>query len=144
MILDNIRHTKKNLSSRSFDKKIWIIKGFFFLIFFLILTRSLELQIFQTNELDQMAINQYQRFKKLQTQRGSIYDSKGEILSSSVPYYSAFILTKQLKNRRDTIEKLTHILPQTSEEISKKIYSKKKFIWLDKLFHYEQKKKLRI
>ncbi len=142
MILDNIRHTKKNLSSRSFDKKIWIIKGFFFLIFFLILTRSLELQIFQTNELDQMAINQYQRFKKLQTQRGSIYDSKGEILSSSVPYYSAFILTKQLKNRRDTIEKLTHILPQTSEEISKKIYSKKKFIWLDKLFHYEQKKKI--
>ena len=142
MILDNIRHTKKNLSSRSFDKKIWIIKGFFFLIFFLILTRSLELQIFQTNELDQMAINQYQRFKKLQTQRGSIYDSKGEILSSSVPYYSAFILTKQLKNRRDTIEKLTHILPQTSEEISKKIYSKKKFIWLDKLFRYEQKKKI--
>ena len=88
-----------------------------------------------------MAINQYHRFKKLQTQRGSIYDSKGEILSSS-PYYSAFILTKQLKDRQSTIEKLTHILPQTSEEISKKIYSKKKFIWLDKLFRYEQKKKI--
>ena len=143
MILDNIRHTeKKKLSPHSFDKKIWIIKVFFFLIFLLILTRSLELQIFQTNELDQMAINQYHRFKKLQTQRGSIYDSKGEILSSSVPYYSAFILTKQLKDRQSTIEKLTHILPQTSEEISKKIYSKKKFIWLDKLFRYEQKKKI--
>ena len=112
------------------------------MIFLLILTRSLELQIFKTNELDQMAINQYQRFKKLQTQRGSIYDSKGQLLSSSIPYYSAFVLEKQLEDKQDTIEKLTRVLPQTQEEISKKIYSGKKFVWLDKLFHFRKKKKI--
>ena len=75
MILDNIRDTKKKISL-SPARKTWITKCFFFLIFLLILTRIVslfpELQIFKTNE-DKMAISQYQRFKKLQTQRGSIY-----------------------------------------------------------------------
>ena len=139
MILDNIRDTKKKISL-SPARKTWITKCFFFLIFLLILTRSLELQIFKTNELDKMAISQYQRFKKLQTQRGSIYDSKGQLLSSSIPYYSAFILIKQLEDKQNTIEELSRVLPQTAEEIYQKIYSGKKFVWLEKLFHFEQKK----
>ena len=139
MILDNIRDTKKKISL-SPARKTWITKCFFFLIFLLILTRSLELQIFKTNELDKMAISQYQRFKKLQTQRGSIYDSKGQLLSSSIPYYSAFILIKQLEDKQNTIEELSRVLPQTAEEIYRKIYSGKKFVWLEKLFHFEQKK----
>lgn len=143
MILDKVRlSVKKTYTPDSFNKKILFIKLIFGFLFLLVFVRSLELQIFKTRELDQIAIKQYQRFKKLQTQRGSIYDTNGKILASSIPYYSVFILNKQIEDQALTIEKLAALLPESKEKIAAKIYSNKKFVWLKKLFDFELKTKI--
>ena len=145
MILDKLRAVKVDKpqpNSLLFAKKLFFIKLFFVCLFLLVLGRSLELQIFKTSKLDQMAINQYQKFKKLQVKRGSIYDTNGKLLSSSIPYYSVFALKNQVKTPELVVKKLAKVLDKNPEELADKIYSGKKFIWLAKLFNSQTKQKI--
>ena len=151
MILEKIRNqpTHSRLKSPIQPKKnsyspkyrILIIQYFLFFAFLIVLVRSLELQIFQTKKLDKIAIQQYQNFKNLNTQRGKILDAKGNVLSFSLPFYSAFVLTRQIKDPY-AAEKIASVLDLDTEEISNKITSNKKFVWIKKFFDKDLKKKL--
>ena len=144
MILEKIRKIEKNTTTNKyfFVTRITIVKYFLFFAFLLVLARSVELQIFQSKKLDQIAIKQYQNFKNLQIQRGKIFDSRGNILSTSIPYYSVFVLPKQIKNPALAIKKLAKVLEESEEQIAKKINSQKKFIWIKKFFDANLKKNL--
>ena len=148
MLLEKIRSVevkdkdKDIITSNIICIRYNIIKYFLFLIFLIILVRSLELQIFQSKKLDKIAIQQYQNFKNLETQRGKILDSKGNILSFSIPYYSAFILTKQIKDKQIATVEIAKVLGEEPQKLAKKIYSSQKFIWIKKFFNVDLKKKL--
>ena len=62
--------------------------------------------------------------------RGEIYDRNGNILATSIKSISLSINPTKINNKKDLSGKLGSILNLDSDNLEKKLYSKKKFVWI--------------
>ena len=67
---------------------------------------------------------------KKETLRGDIYDRNGNILATSIKSRSISINPTKIKNKKKLNMQLASILKLDSEELNKKLSSKKNFVWL--------------
>ena len=99
-------------------------------ILMVILLRLFDLQIRQHKHLTADAIRQQQRQIPLSSRRGSILDRNGKELAVSLRSYSLFAHPSLVEDVSRTSAKLSSLLDMSSSEVSKKLQSRKPFVWI--------------
>ncbi len=106
------------------SKQTKIVLLFFVLLFFLILARLSQLQLYENSYKTLAKINSLIK-EKIPAPRGKIYDRNGKLLVSNQPVYSLYVIPSQLSSF-DTI-KLLNILHIDKETFLNKLEKAKKY-----------------
>ncbi|WP_416826944.1 penicillin-binding transpeptidase domain-containing protein [Ectobacillus polymachus] len=99
----------------------------FALLFFILLSRFLYLQVIGTvhgESLKKWGTAKYNQNGVLEAMRGTIYDSRGEVLAQDVPAYKLVAILKgdkSVKDKEMTAEKLAPVLNQSKDSILQKL-----------------------
>jgi len=128
---------RETSDSGTISKKFWKIK-FFSLIFvlgiFIIIGRLFYIQIIQADKYQKLAKAQNEARYSLKPQRGKIYDRKGNLLASSVAYYSFALDPTMMKDsieRQKISGRIASSFNKDSIEILKNINEEQgSFVWL--------------
>jgi cell division protein FtsI (penicillin-binding protein 3) len=108
----------------------------FLLVFLLcsvaLVARAMNLQIVDTEELQEQGAARYLREVVVPTRRGNILDRNGEPLAVSTPVDSVWVNPKELLQYQEDIEPLAGLLGFEAEEVERRLTqrSKKEFVWL--------------
>ena len=97
---------------------------------FIIVSRLFELQVSDVEKWKNWAKRNYQKDFQLASERGSILDRNNRPIAISVPSTSLFVRTNEVADKESTIIQLAKLLGIDEEELRKKMYSEKPFIWL--------------
>ncbi len=101
-----------------------------FLCFPSIFLRIMQLQLVKKEELSQLASKQHQSIITFVPKRGTIYDVKGNSLAVSIDVDSVYARPHDVKNLDQTAKKLADILDLNRRALTKKLKTKKSFIWV--------------
>ena len=97
--MNNLEKGRKNgkEANRRILKRTVFLMLFFGIVTFLILVGRLwYLQVIQHDELEEMAIEQQTSEQSVTAQRGTIYDTKGNVLAISSTVYDVIISPKAI------------------------------------------------
>jgi len=124
------------------NKRTIILAFFFFLWFFIITLRLIQLQVIEHRRLRQAVISQSQLERSIIPERGTIYDRHGQILARSLPAPTVCLIPHdddRPGDLMDRVERLRKILDLSEKEIQKiesrikdgetYIYVKRKASW---------------
>ena len=113
----------------------------FLLVFLLcsvaLVARAVNLQIIDTEFLQDQGEARYLREVKVATRRGNILDRNGEPLAVSTPVDSVWVNPKELLQAREGIEPLARVLGVEAEEIERRLNQRadREFVWLRRRLH---------
>jgi cell division protein FtsI (penicillin-binding protein 3) len=113
----------------------------FLLIFLLcsiaLVARAVNLQIVDTDFLQDQGEARYLREVKVPTRRGNILDRNGEPLAVSTPVDSVWVNPKELLQVPADIQPLARVLGVEAEEIERRLTqrSEREFVWLRRRLH---------
>jgi cell division protein FtsI (penicillin-binding protein 3) len=113
----------------------------FLLIFLLcsiaLVARAVNLQIVDTDFLQDQGEARYLREVKVPTRRGNILDRNGEPLAVSTPVDSVWVNPKELLQVPADIQPLAKVLGVEAEEIERRLTqrSEREFVWLRRRLH---------
>lgn len=111
-------------------RRIALLALFFLFGFGILIYRCVYLHVSHDPKIERIARSQYRTRIEEAPPRGNIYDASGEELAISVPSYSAAIRPGKIKDRPETLRKVSEILNIPLQELDKKIDPAKKYIWL--------------
>jgi cell division protein FtsI (penicillin-binding protein 3) len=107
-----------------------IIGGIFTLFLTAIGIKATYVQVFRGSWLSQKAADQYEVSYKLAGKRGTIYDRNLREMAVSIDVESIAAHPAQIERPRKVARSLSKILKMNRRVLAKKIFSKKKFIWI--------------
>jgi cell division protein FtsI (penicillin-binding protein 3) len=113
----------------------------FLLVFLLcsiaLVARAINLQIVDTEFLQDQGEARYLREVKIPTRRGNILDRNGEPLAVSTPVDSVWVNPKELLQTPADIEPLANVLGVEPDEIERRLTqrSEREFVWLRRRLH---------
>ncbi len=107
-----------------------IIGGIFILFLTAIGIKATYVQVFRGSWLSQKAADQYEVSYKLAGKRGTIYDRNLREMAVSIDVESIAAHPTQIERPRKVAGSLSKILKMNRRVLAKKIFSKKKFIWI--------------
>ncbi len=123
-------------------KRTFILAFFFFIWFFVIMLRLVELQVIESGRLRQAVISQSQDERPIIPERGTIYDRHGQILARSLPAPTVCLIPDGKSLPEDLVartERLKTILNLSEKDLSKTrsrieggdtyVYIKRKVSW---------------
>jgi cell division protein FtsI (penicillin-binding protein 3) len=123
--------------SRQPDHMAPISRLYAFLLIFLLcsialVARAVNLQIVDTEKLQEQGEARYLREVAIPTRRGNILDRNGEPLAVSTPVDSVWVNPRELLQYHEGIEPLAGLLGVEAEEIERRLTqrSQKEFVWL--------------
>lgn len=129
---------KKNIKLRT-----RIVGSFFFLTLAFMTCRAIQLQIIQGPWLSQKAANQYEGNQTIRGKRGAILDATEQVMAISIDTSSVAAFPKRIKNPREAAQKLASVLNLNSEEILRKLDSKKSFVWIKRQLNPKEDKEIK-
>ena len=106
--MNNLEKGRKNgkEANRRILKRTVFLMLFFGIVTFLILVGRLwYLQVIQHDELEEMAIEQQTSEQSVTAQRGTIYDTKGNVLAISSTVYDVIISPKAITEKQEELNK---------------------------------------
>ena len=113
-----------------------------FLLFFLLcsialVARAINLQIVDTEFLQDQGEARYLREVKVPTRRGNILDRNGEPLAVSTPVDSVWVNPKELLQTPADIQPLADVLGVEADEIERRLTQRsgREFVWLRRRLH---------
>ena len=104
---------------KSHKKRGGLIGHIILFCFFVILGRLWYLQLYQGERFFQYSLQNRLRKETILAPRGMIYDRNNELLVHNTPRFDAVITPQYLKNRDETLEKLSSILGMSVDSIKK-------------------------
>jgi cell division protein FtsI (penicillin-binding protein 3) len=113
----------------------------FLLVFLLcsvaLVARAVNLQIIDTEFLQDQGEARYLREVKVATRRGNILDRNGEPLAVSTPVDSVWVNPKELLQAPDDMVPLARVLGVEAEEIERRLTQRadREFVWLRRRLH---------
>jgi cell division protein FtsI (penicillin-binding protein 3) len=113
----------------------------FLLVFLLcsvaLVARAINLQIVDTEFLQDQGEARYLREVKVPTRRGNILDRNGEPLAVSTPVDSVWVNPKELLQTPADIEPLADVLGVEADEIERRLTQRsgREFVWLRRRLH---------
>jgi cell division protein FtsI (penicillin-binding protein 3) len=128
------------------EKSIRLRAAFIYVLFLgflgLVGGRLLQLQVFPSPDLRNLASKQLNRTGKNAPYRLPLLDRNGEELAISVPASSVFARPKLVRHRKRTARVLSGMLGGAPEKWLKKLKSNKSFVWLERQVSPEIAKKI--
>jgi len=102
-----------------------------------LVARAINLQIVDTEFLQDQGEARYLREVKVATRRGNILDRNGEPLAVSTPVDSVWVNPRELLQTPGDIEPLAGVLGVEAEEIERRLTqrSEREFVWLRRRLH---------
>jgi cell division protein FtsI (penicillin-binding protein 3) len=102
-----------------------------------LVARAVNLQIIDTEFLQDQGEARYLREVKVATRRGNILDRNGEPLAVSTPVDSVWVNPKELLQAPDDIVPLARVLGVEAEEIERRLTQRadREFVWLRRRLH---------
>jgi cell division protein FtsI (penicillin-binding protein 3) len=107
-----------------------IIGGLFTLFFTAIGIKATYVQVFRGSWLSQKAADQYEVSYKSAGKRGTIFDRNLREMAVSIDVESIAAHPAQIESPRKVARSLSKILKMNRRALAKKLYSKKKFVWI--------------
>jgi len=122
----------KTQTARKFTGRVSLIIAFFVFSASALLTRAVQLQVFNKDFLNQQADSRHLRTEKISAHRGAITDRNGEPLAISTPVDSVWANPKELATAVDRVPELAGILGLDSELLMRRITRNmdKEFLYL--------------
>ncbi|MFC1596110.1 peptidoglycan D,D-transpeptidase FtsI family protein [Candidatus Margulisiibacteriota bacterium] len=108
------------------------------LCFLIIIGRLFWLQVIKHEVFSEKAHHQQQRTITLAARRGNIYDSKNELLATSISVKSLYAIPKIMTDKKRLSHKLSGILDVPASKIYKSINNKRYFVWLKRKLSPQQ------
>lgn len=97
------------------------------LVFFIIILRIFQIQIFERDEFLSYIEKQYYKAEEILLPRGTIFDSKGNFVAISVPSISVYVIPKYLKDKENVAKQLSLLLKIPYQDIYNKIKSRQNY-----------------
>ncbi len=91
------------------------------LLFFLIIFKVFYIQVISYSKLNNLAASLWNRNLPIEADRGKIYDTNGVVLASNKTTVSLVLVPNQIKNKKETTEKLSKILNVPYNEMYKHV-----------------------
>jgi cell division protein FtsI (penicillin-binding protein 3) len=107
-----------------------IIGGLFTLFFIAIGIKATYVQVFRGSWLSQKAAGQYEVSYKSAGKRGTIFDRNLREMAVSIDVESIAAHPTQIENPKKVARSLSKILKMNRRALAKKLYSKRKFVWI--------------
>lgn len=104
--------------------RIKIVLVVIFLLFLLIISKVVYIQVFDYHKLNKYATGLWSRNLPIEADRGIIYDTKGTVLADNVTTTSLVIIPNQIKDKETTSKKLSEVLNVSYDEIYKHVNKK--------------------
>ena len=86
--------------------RIYLVAVFFLFCFSTVLSRAVQLQVFEKNKLQAMAKDGYRKIVQLPPRRGSIFDREGHELAVSLEVGSVYAEPRQITDKAGTARQL--------------------------------------
>src|SRR5512136_1712568 len=134
---------------KKLGKRTILLTFFFFLWFFGLTLRLIELQVIEHSRLKAAVLKQNQLKPEITPERGTIYDRNGKIMARSLPVYSAFFLPSDeepLEQQIARIRQVRKILELSDKELQNiriKMEEGAPFIWLKRKISPEKAESVR-
>lgn len=93
-------------------------------LFSLIILKVFYIQVFDYKKLNDYAKDLWSRNLPIEADRGSIYDSNGNLLAGNITTTSLVLIPNQIKNKEDTALKLSNVLNVSYEDMLKHVTKK--------------------
>ncbi len=122
----------------SFPARIFILSSFFLIWSVLLISRFVDLQIFQYADLSAKAERQQSRSFEISPQRGTIYDRRGRELAVSVNVDSVFAISSEIADKRQAADMLAQALGLKRQTILTKLKATRGFLWLKRKIDYTE------
>jgi cell division protein FtsI (penicillin-binding protein 3) len=128
------------------DEKKWIRFRIYFVAAILlsglgiVLGRVYQLQVLQRERLGALARAGYRGVVKLPPKRGTIYDRDGRELAISVQVGSVYAHPHQIKDKRNTAQRLSRPLGESEKMLLSQLESERPFVWLKRRIDPESAK----
>jgi len=110
--------------------RIFVVFFLLFLCFPALFLRIIQLQLLKKEELSRLASRQHQSVVTYTPKRGTIYDVKGNTLAESIEVDSVYARPEDVENPSRTAKELAHILNLDKGSLTKKLKSRKGFLWV--------------
>jgi cell division protein FtsI (penicillin-binding protein 3) len=107
-----------------------IVGGLFTLFFTAIGIKATYIQVFRGSWLSQKAADQYEVSYKSAGKRGTIFDRNLREMAVSIDVESIAAHPAQMENLKKVAGSLSRTLKMNRRALAKKLYSKKKFVWI--------------
>ncbi|MCY4523738.1 MAG: hypothetical protein OXB84_03255, partial [Halobacteriovoraceae bacterium] len=96
-----------------------LLGSIIFFCFLIILGRLWYLQIYQGSRFFQYSLQNRLRKEVVSAPRGMIYSRNNELLIYNVPRFDAVVTPQYLRNKKETLKKLSNVLNITVQSIEK-------------------------
>lgn len=124
------------------NSRLYVIVIVFIIFFILIFARLIYIQIISSDQLSQIANEQYIKTVKLFPNRGNIYDRHHRPLALTMPIYSAYADPSQIENVNFISKKLTDILKIPLHVLKYKLENSESFVWIKRHINKGEELKL--
>jgi cell division protein FtsI/penicillin-binding protein 2 len=112
------------------------------LVFFILVVRLFDLQVFQSAKLEARGIEQYSGNLEIEALRGDICDRRGRILATSLSLPSIAVDPGRVRNRERTAFYLSLALGVPEHEIQEILKSRHSFAWVARKISEETARKV--
>ena len=119
-----------NRKEKWISNRIYIIFSGFILFFAVILAKAYYLQVIKSEEYSRLADSQYEKSIPLIPGRGIIYDRNYQELAVSLEMNSLYARPALIADKEKVAEQLSPILSIPKENIKKKLFDRRPFVWL--------------
>ena len=102
----------------------------FFVLFAVISARAVQIQVIDSDWLQEKASKQYGRPLVIKGKRGAIMDSNLEEFATTIDVASIAVHPKQVKNVAETSRAIAKVLGINQEEIKSRLASASSFVWI--------------
>ncbi|MDD5080452.1 MAG: penicillin-binding protein 2 [Candidatus Omnitrophica bacterium] len=127
----------------SFDKRLYLIYTFFWVLFAAVFLRIGYVQLIKGFEYKNFAEGQYYKTIPFKGKRGMLIDRVGRELGVSLSFYSVYVDPLFVADLDSLVQDLSRILEMDVEDIRRRIRKAKRFAWIKRKLPWDQKEKVR-
>jgi len=133
---------------RRAQKRTIILAFLFFLWFFVLTLRLIELQVIEHRRLHEAVTRQSQYERSIIPERGTIYDRHGQILARSLPAPAVCLipgdddLPAELFARAERLKNIVNLSEKDLQKIKSRIESKENYIYIKRKIGWDQAERI--
>jgi cell division protein FtsI (penicillin-binding protein 3) len=118
------------MENKYFKMRILLVSLFFMGSFAAIVAKAVQLQIYRSRWLSQIATDQYEKSLTTSGKRGIIYDRNMREMAVSVKVTSIAAYPSRIKDIKASAQALAKILKLDARELKKRLTTDKSFVWI--------------